>query len=638
MNAPARRRTKQPPFDAKGVLTSERRRLSRLATRRRQLDAQQARLALSTARQAAEEAPRTGATVATALAGMLRTVAASWGLDVRFEITHAEVVSATASIDRVRISHPSPHITSADGALSVDRLRAVVADVKGIGYHEVGHLRYTVAFATLARCAGRAALDVDLHQVARARAVLEDQRMEARMVADSPVLGSYFATTVIRHLTRYSATGRVAEPPPADWLLVAGRAHVPSAVRDSLRASFVSARGEAHAATAERLIAAYRTATTPDQMWRIATEFAHFVDDDLDMLMPMPGLGDERRDLPSEDAFGDTTGTSRPSRRRLVDQVTRSLSVSVTPHASTPDTGTHEQPGPTPGDSPGAAQEPEPIAHDTLAELLRHELQGVEQSRLADRSIDDTVAHIVRAIDTEAAMLPRRRSTPGLHPATARKADLAAQLMVEALSTCTAHRAPMWQARQERGVLDPFAFRTRQPGARDHFRACVGDGDRSTDIAVSLVLDVSGSMQAHGGALGAAAYACKYACDQLSIPCTVTLFAGRGYLLWNVHDEPEHLTLRTEGTTDPTEVCATLDEQRHGRALHLVLMLTDGEFDKGVGGLDRYWAPDRAIVLIGLGAAVARAHATTTGVHEVLSISSVLDLPRTVTNVLTSLV
>jgi hypothetical protein len=105
-----------------------------------------------------------------------------------------------------------------------------------------------------------------------------------------------------------------------------------------------------------------------------------------------------------------------------------------------------------------------------------------------------------------------------------------------------------------------------------------------------------------------------------------------------VNDEPEHLTLYTDGTTNPTEACAALDDQRHGRALHLVLMLTDGVFDKGVGGLDRYSAPDRAIVLIGLGASVARAHATTTGVHELLSISSVLDLPSTVTNVLTSLV
>lgn len=659
--------TPATPFDSKGVLSNERRRLARLATRRREHDALQARLDLQRAEANASKAPDIRGTVATSLAGALRTVAATWGLDLFVVITFGGDVTKVVSTGiRLYIQLPNTAITTADGALRLEAVRGLAADVKGLGYHEIGHLLHTVPFHELVHHAGRSGHGTDIAALSSAWALLEDQRMEARMVADSPVLGDYFATTVIRHLARHRVAGSVAEPPPAEWLLVAGRAHVPAAVRDPLRASFVATRGEVHAATVERLVARYRAATTLTELWDTLVDFTRFVDDDLDMPMPGSGLGDEVRALAELD---DSTPTRGQKKAAAAEQIARSLAASATPAPSppaqsppapaprptlSPTTASHRPPDATPSSSPASSTTPAaasapaigdgapdgraagetPSPSTQLLEALRH----AERSRLDDRTLDHDIADIVSAIDTLTTSLPRRTEPLGRHGALVHEAESAARSMVEALSTYTSDRAPIWQTRQERGVLDPFAFRTRRPGTRDHFRACVGDGDRANDLAVSLVLDVSGSMVSHGASLGAAAYACKHACDQLAIPCTVTVFATRGELLWDIDDEPTPIVLETDGTTDPTMVCDALDSQRHGRALQLVLMLTDGVFDTRFGGLARYWTPDRAIVLVSLGDSVARAHADTTGVHELLCISSVLDLPRTVTNVLASLV
>lgn len=636
-------------FDARGVLTNQRRRLTRLAKQRREQDAFQARLALTAAQRAADEQPDARSRVAASLNRTLRTVATTWSLDVRFVVRlDAPSTQVQWAGDVLAIHHPAPDLISDKGAIRIDRLRHLVADVKGLAYHEVGHRLHTLPFSELLRHVGRSAYGADVTANSRAWAVLEDQRMEARMVADSPVLGNYFATTVIRHLARHRLGDTQSDPPAGEWLLVAGRAHVPATVRDPLRAAFVRARGQVHAATAERLVAEYCAATTVADLWRAVVEFARFVDDDLAMPIPASGLGDEGRAMSSDDKGSGSTGTPMPRPRQ---QVAESLAASATTRppttprdASSPrtsaatqsDGGSHHTSGPMPGGgSPSDHAAPEP---HTLGDQLRQSLEHAERSRLADHRLDSDVADVMSAVDAPGSALPRRKAASSGHQPNIDDADLAAQLMVEALRTFTSDSAPMWQARQARGVLDPFAFRTRQPGTRDHFRACVGDGDQTTDLAVSLLLDVSGSMEGRGADLGAAAYACKYACDQLRIPCTVTLFSGRGYMLWDVGEEPVHVALREEGTTDPTAVCEALDSQQHGRRLHLVLMLTDGAFDREFGGLARYWRDDRAIVLIGLGESVARAHANTTGVHQLLCISSVLDLPHTVTNVLSSLV
>lgn len=673
------------PFDSKGVLNNERRRLARLATRRREQDAVQARLDLRRAEAIASTSPDIRATVATSLAGTLRAVAATWGLDLYVAVAFGGDSTKVLSTGvRLHIQLPATAITTADGALRLEAVRGLAADVKGLGYHEIGHLLHTVPFHELVHHAGRSGHGTDIAALSSAWALLEDQRMEARMVADSPVLGHYFAATVIRHLTRHRVGGSVAEPPPVEWLLVAGRDHVPATVRDPLRASFAAARGEVHAATVERLIGRYRSATTLTELWDTLVDFTHFVDDDLDMPMPGSGLGDEARALAELD---DSTPARGQKKSAAAEQIARSLAASATPAPSPPSQSPPAQsppaaspsasaptrrptdpatttsatpserppdvapspapalstsPAPAPASAPGTggggqhgnAGAETPSTSGRMLEALRH----AERSRLDDRALDHDLAEIVSAIDALTASLPRRHEPLGRHGALVHEAESAARLMVEALTTYTSDSAPIWQTRQERGVLDPFAFRTRRPGTRDHFRACVGNGDRANDLAVSLVLDVSGSMVSHGASLGAAAYACKHACDQLAIPCTVTVFASRGQLLWDIDDEPVPLVLETDGTTDPTMVCEALDSQRHGRALQLVLMLTDGVFDSSFGGLARYWTPDRAIVLVGLGDSVARAHADTTGVHELLCISSVLDLPRTVTNVLASLV
>jgi hypothetical protein len=116
------------------------------------------------------------------------------------------------------------------------------------------------------------------------------------------------------------------------------------------------------------------------------------------------------------------------------------------------------------------------------------------------------------------------------------------------------------------------------------------------------VLDGSGSMDADIEALGIAAYAMKKACEVAEVPCTVTTFSDNGTILWEPDDSPlfPPRDFAEMSGTDPTPVLATLHGQRFERQRHLVIIMTDGEFDGDFNAhhsLAEYTAPYRDIVL-----------------------------------------
>ena len=97
------------------------------------------------------------------------------------------------------------------------------------------------------------------------------------------------------------------------------------------------------------------------------------------------------------------------------------------------------------------------------------------------------------------------------------------------MESARAEHAPSWQTGQRVGVLDVMRYKTRQPGDMEFFRNIAEGGDlRLPNLAVSVLLDGSGSMSSYVTALGKAAYAIKSACDACEVPCTVTRVRHRG--------------------------------------------------------------------------------------------------------------
>jgi hypothetical protein len=166
-----------------------------------------------------------------------------------------------------------------------------------------------------------------------------------------------------------------------------------------------------------------------------------------------------------------------------------------------------------------------------------------------------------------------------------------------------AERAPSWQGNQRQGVVDVIRYKTRQPGDMEFFRQYADGGDMHLpNMAVSLVLDGSGSMQPYNDDLATAAFGVKSACDVVGIPCTVTLFDTAPYLLWDKDDRPLEVPYDVIpcGGTDPKSTLDLLDDQMAGKDHHLVIIMTDGAW----GGrwhskysLGDYMVPHRDMVM-----------------------------------------
>ena len=146
-------------------------------------------------------------------------------------------------------------------------------------------------------------------------------------------------------------------------------------------------------------------------------------------------------------------------------------------------------------------------------------------------------------------------------------------------------------------------------------------------MAVSLLLDTSGSMSGTSCILGALAYACKTACDSLKIPCTVSTFETRGWLVWAPEDKPTHIQLPALGGTNIIGCCEVLGEQQYDKSNHLVLVMTDGQFNKDFRGFQHYGADGRYFIGLGYGWNVAES-LKEQNPHEVYGIRDLMQIPQ----------
>lgn len=660
--------------EAKRILQAERRRLQRQAASSTEARITAAREALQRdkANRYSESRGLAKDALIRAVHSMVSATTTSWGIRIPISIESSHTgapLKAYTDWRKVIIRYPSQFVDATEKG-DIDALRSLIADLKGITYHEVGHNRFTVPFPNLVKMAQRSheLLSGENH---RAWNVLEDQRMELAVVNESPVIGVYFTQMVANHLLKAKD--------PEQFILISGRLYLPKSVRMAYRRLFVEKYDEDHTLLVEDVIRRYMVATSPNDM----------VDAVLDLRDLLRGMGavvpdtntehtssgnpsddaanreridqsaassddfdqqeqSEDEQQPGDGAEGDEDGESDAGASTGSDESEDGDEAGNSSIDGKSDDDADEEDGEgSPNEKDGGSDTdtdsdtPGGDGSDTsersgksqsddgdLQQMLEDLLEDTADKAQNNRGIDDVIRDINEYMAGNTTSLPRDADIDLLSAESSAAADTLADGLRHALDVMVAETQPIWQARQARGVIDPFAYRTRPSGSTEYRRLYDDRGDTGTDIAVTLALDVSGSMYGHSEPLGVVAFACKKACDDIGIPCTVVTFDHRGHLVWGKDDKPEHLSFRVSGGTDPKPVLEALDAQVYDKAVHIVLMMTDGAFGTKTlpDGIRPYASDNRYFIGLGLGEGVEDS-LSRAGFTDTATITNLMSIP-----------
>lgn len=583
--------------------------------------------------------------------GMVSAVAKSWGIGNAIFLTqsHRSQISASTDFVNIHISYPeravSSNVASTKEIAKFDdkALRTLVSDIKGLAYHEVGHIRFTVPLPELCEMAG---VPVDWITPAFKTTwnVLEDQRMESAVVAESPVVAAYFTTMVYNWLLKDQSSRGTA---PEQFVLISGRRYLPRPLRQAMRAKFAAKHGITLTKQVEECIRLYKAASTPAEMTEQVATLTRLlapiggagggVDTHSPSTGGKPNKGESNSDKIKASSTSDTDDTPDEQEQEQTvsapvtdeaDEGSESKGAGGTTDEQADDEQEEDDRGQGGDDADDEEEEeaPSPLGTDGGADDaptqtddngsgtghspdgsddfdVNKEIRDLLEQAMDDLTNSDTVSDVIRDINeranTSTSSLSSYVPRVPQNPAMSAKSEELVSALIPTLEVYTADSAPIWQTHQTRGIIDPFTYRTRPSGSSEYRRQYDDTGNTGIDIAVTIMLDVSTSMIGSEYGLGAVAYASKTACDALSIPCTVCTFNHSGYILWGKDDQPEHTALVCDGGTSPTELFNALDEQFYEKSTQLVIVMTDGVFSLN-GGCDRYRSDETNRFFVGL--------------------------------------
>ena len=449
--------------------------------------------------------------------------------------------------------------------------RMIAANFRGLAYHEGGHIRWTVPFKNLVHLAtGEETNRFDY--LSKPWNILEDQRMETAVVSDAPTKARYFLPMVMEHNCP-TKTMLAMNYPYIVW-----RKYLPPKLRSEGRKLFIASHPkvtDALCTEMEAIIQRYVFANSPVDMLDAVREFDTFWKAYITPSVP-------------EDA------THRTASKRDPEDLTNEMfdppidvdddvdGGDVAGDAGAQDDGDGK--GETESDSNGAGGkgagngdgEPEPEITD---EDIHDMLAEAEEARNNDRSLDSDEHAMYEAAQEYGSTLPTYSTGVDTDTELQAQADNLAYEVENAFQAATMDRAPAWVEQQERGIVNVLRYTTREPGQIDFYRQWTDDEQPGFNMAVSVMLDYSGSMQGKEKELAAAGYAAKNACQRLNIPCTVTLWNSSAMLLWDHNDKADFLpVIKPAGGTNPTEALDDIFAQRFDKQVHVVLILTDGSW------------------------------------------------------------
>lgn len=479
-----------------------------------------------------------------------------------------------------------------ENAVTYETISAAVATVKGALQHEFGHLRFTVPFGTLAK--GR---DRGTHQPRDLQMIwnmIEDQRMEQRVVRAVPRIASYFTQMVGKLVLLGGINDRA-------WEFVACRDYLPAEVRDAARDAYAG-----DAAEIERRIRAYCNAETMDDMWDALMSVA-------EMVSPQPRRGvdthvdpernggefdedeAERRmerarvpadDDADDDAEGDDDGTDADGEGGegsdidgdTDDEAEGDNSGDTAGNSDAESEGDSDDDAESQDDSQGVG------SGDGEKSIIEDMIKQAEEEIAADSDIDTITKQVMGTLSGEGtgSKMPVYAGAKVEFTDDRREACEAQALqMASGFNELLAARAPHWVVGQEHGVLDALRFRTHRPGERDFYTDLEGEVVDTLDTHLSVLVDNSGSMIGDRMAQACEAmFVLARSAEMLNMPAD--------FLLWNsghgstqrVHvDGAEPVHYEVGGGTSPGEaITDSLDHASEDAAHHLVVIVTDGQW------------------------------------------------------------
>jgi hypothetical protein len=130
--------------------------------------------------------------------------------------------------------------------------------------------------------------------------------------------------------------------------------------------------------------------------------------------------------------------------------------------------------------------------------------------------------------------------------------------------------------------------------------------------------------------LAQVAFACKVACQDLGIPCTVVLWDTEARTLWDANERADYLPkIQAAGGTNPLVALTDLDNQNNeGKAKHIILVMTDDAWSGNSPSLSSYRAEDRMIIGLGYGGDHMAASMASRGADHAYTIKDLADIAK----------
>jgi hypothetical protein len=545
-----------------------------------------------------------------------------------------DTVSAFTDFRRIVVNYPSKAVKMPDGSnrnATID----TISDLRGIIQHEIGHIRFTVPFPELCDQALQDRGDSAMH---RAWNILEDQRMETLVVDAVPRIATYLTKMIYNHI--------VSGDMDRSWLLLAGRTYLPSDLRSMSHQLFDATLPappygtEPYSKQWYEIVKRYKQADNAVDMYNCVKEAHDFIERVMPNETPNGGTTHQDRyndrwsddnsasessgscgeackpeDDPVEDEIG--TGGNKPDKQDgssneqdgdsgdsgdTASDGDKAGEGSSDADNNGPGNVSNQDVNSRPGGNGVTTGDTRESLKQSIREQIDSELEDIVKKHLADSDNQQMLANANHRMSGDG--LPELANT-GIQM-TAEQLDMSNKIAVgiqQALAELETASQPAWHSRQDAGVLDALAYRTKQVGSLDYHRRLEGDANAGMDLHVSVLSDISGSMSGTNiQHLSIAMYGMRVACDNLGIQSSFTLWSSPGDTgrIWR-HSEPMPLIWEANGGTDPTGALDDLmNHNEENSSHHLVVIFTDGMWG-GDTDLRRWSAPDRYIMLCILG-------------------------------------
>lgn len=516
---------------------------------------------------------------------------------------------------------------------NIDSMAELVHIVKGLTYHEGGHILYTTSQAHLCKtigCSGRhdnVPLTIltehmpipDFYTfdeyVRMAWNMLEDQRMECQMVVTSPVMQRYFTTIVAKYVIE-------KDDPGAAWPWIVARTYLPSRLRQMVRDA-AEAHDAAHLISVINEVAMrYRNSTSFAEMHQAVMDMAQY-------LTVWTSSGGRVGNY-DEHRFSRSDKSGDPNSPSLGEFDVEEPSAGNDPEDPGSEGGEKDSNDHDEDKSAGTGDE-KSAGHGKDESSIRDYLNNLVNDNISQTSSNEVENFVSEINDRRSQMALTDETVKPMRDEFVKSSIDVKNGMLDVLDRLVVQVDPSWLFYQDDGVIDPAAYTMREPGDMNFWSGMNGDNANGHDLAVSLLLDSSGSMDGRITSVSVIAMGIRKACEHYDIPCTITTFSDDVRLVAAGDKDVGFVEMEAGGGTHIMEAMTLLDQQQYGKRNHLVVVLTDGEWSdtKDI----RIWGkPTRHIMVVGVN--VSHEIIASKGANTAITISNVNELAPLVTNAL----